>query len=283
MEGISKIEKQVALWCKKIGGELFIFCCIPYETGQSFPFQFIPESQLKEAIDSQRKSVERALRKMKEKLEKDGVKTEYEIKAGYVFLESISAIRRLSPSLVLLTPEGGERLPFFIGSNTLRILRDIGEDILFIKSRKESVENIISPVDMSPFSIDCIKRGFEVARFFNSSLHILNVIETRHLSLSESVIQETAVKVQEKLFSIVNRKYSKNFKDVKWTVSVIKDETALEGIINFARGKRDSMLVVGKKGYSLLQMVTGSVVEKVVRYFPGNVWVVSKPKRSILV
>jgi len=281
VEKISRIKRNVLTWCKKLGGEIILFHCIPYESGQSFPFQYIPEKNIKEAIEEKRNSAERTFKNLKVEFEKEGLSLSYEIRAGYIFLESISAIRKFSPDVVLLTPEGGEFMPFFIGSNTLRILRDVDRDILFLKSKRTEVENVIFPVDLSKFSLKCGRRAFEVAKIFNVPLEIINVLETKGLSLSQEVLKDSAIKVERSLHKKIEKDFG-GFTGVKWRIHVISAENAINGIMNFLKGKKNYMIVIGKKGYSLIQFITGNLVEKVVRYSSGNVWIVSQPQKKII-
>jgi len=281
VERISKVKRNVLTWCKKLGGELLLFHCIPYESGQSFPFQFIPEENIKEAIEEKRESAEKIFKNLKMEFEKEGVPLSYEIKAGYIFLESLSAIRRLSPDVVLLTPEGGEFMPFFIGSNTLRILRDVDRDILFLKSKRVEVETVIFPVDLSRFALKCGRRAFEIAKIFNVPLEVINVLETKGLSLSQDVLKDSAIRVEENLQKKIEKDFG-GFKDVKWNVHVISAESAISGIMDFLKERKNYLIVIGKKGYSLLQFITGNLVEKVARYSTGNVWIVSQPQKKIM-
>lgn len=281
VEKISKVKKALLTWCRKLKGELFIFHCIPFESGQSFPFQYIPEEYIKEAIEEKKNSAERALKKLKTEFEKVGLLLSYEIKAGYIFLESVSVIRKLSPDVVLITPEGGELMPFFVGSNTLRILRNVENDILFLKAKRAEIESVIFPVDLSQFSLRCGRRAFEIARIFATPLYIINVLETKGLSFSTEVLKEIGLKVEKTLRRKIEKNFGK-FRDVRYEVHILSAERAIDGIMDFLKKRRNYIVVIGKRGYSLIQFITGNLVEKVIRYSAGDVWIVSKPDKKII-
>lgn len=142
-------------------------------------------------------------------------------------------------------------------------------------------KKILCPVDFSEYTEGIISYAVEIAKKFNSELHILHVIPNlTYFTPYESfmtpenliVLEKNIEKEIEKDFENITKKIDFPFK------KVIKSGIAFVEIINYIKEESISLVVMGTHGRSGIEhILIGSVAEKVVRKSPCPVLTI-RPK-----
>lgn len=239
---------------------------------------FIPEHQFETVLKENRATLEKIISGLKNKL-KFEFETEIVVDRLPRGVENIR--KKFKPSLTIVEPEPFAGFPFSIGSPIASMIRSFREDFLVIKGNAHfPPKKIALPVDASPFSIRTIKRGLSISEKFKSSLEIFTVLETRNIRFPQGMVEEMLKISEEEL----RRKISKKYGEIKGMVNIsaLEGKNAEDGIIEFIHNKKCDLVIMGKHGHTFVEELLGTVTEKVLRYSPVPVWVVSNPERKLL-
>jgi len=133
-------------------------------------------------------------------------------------------------------------------------------------------KKILVPIDLSDSSVAAIVYAHEVARFFNASLTILNVVDVGDEGV---VFPPEALGTKEVRSYLVSKRkgkikqFLKNFPAIKSSdhkLIVISGSPARE-IVTYAKSAIMDLIVMSTHGRSgMPHLILGSVAEKVVRY-----------------
>jgi len=133
-------------------------------------------------------------------------------------------------------------------------------------------KKILCPVDFSEYTENIVNYAVEIAKKFNSELHLLHIIPNLNyftpyesFMTPENIIalERNIEKEIEKDFDKISKKIDIPFK------KVIKSGVTFVEIINYIKEESISLVVMGTHGRSGIEhILIGSVAEKVVRKSP---------------
>jgi len=142
------------------------------------------------------------------------------------------------------------------------------------------MKKILVPTDFSKGSEDALKVAAQLAKRYNSELHVMHMIELPFDMVDP--MHETSELPEAVFFMKMAHKRFVSFLDKDYLEGVdvregIQNNAAFEGIIDSAHKKDIDLIVMGSRGASgLKEMVIGSNTEKVVRTSDVPVLVIKK-------
>lgn len=131
------------------------------------------------------------------------------------------------------------------------------------------MKKILIPIDFSSGSESALKVAAQLAKKYNSELHVLHLLELPFNMVDP--MHETSELPEAMFFMKMAHKNFEAFLDKDYLEGInviegIQNNTAFEGIIDTAHNKDIDLIVMGSRGASgLKEMVIGSNTEKVVR------------------
>ena len=131
------------------------------------------------------------------------------------------------------------------------------------------MKKILVPTDFSSGSESALKVAAQLAKKYNSELHVLHLLELP-FDMVDPMIETSELPGAMFFMKMAHQKFEAFLdKDYLSGVDVhegIQNSTAFEGIIDTAHGKDIDLIVMGSRGASgFKEMVIGSNTEKVVR------------------
>ena len=128
---------------------------------------------------------------------------------------------------------------------------------------------ILCAVDFSEFTDETMEYAVDIAKKFQSELHLLHVIPNiNYFTPYESFLTpENLVAIERNIESEVEKDFEKIMQkiDVQAT-KVVKSGVIFAEIIDYAKAESIDLIVMGTHGRSAIEhMLMGSVAEKVVR------------------
>jgi nucleotide-binding universal stress UspA family protein len=140
------------------------------------------------------------------------------------------------------------------------------------------MKNILIPVDGSAYSQKAVEMGKELAKAFDSTVTIVNVVTlmvspTGRIHYDYSADIEEKVKEAEKLLEEAKSKFEGRTDKVN---TVILHGDAADMIIDYANGNDFDLVIMGSHGVGavLTRILTGSVTTKVLHHIHKPVLVI---------
>ena len=127
------------------------------------------------------------------------------------------------------------------------------------------MKDILVAVDGSNYSEKAVNQGLELAKKFDAKVTFLNVVSSYGYAgeILEEAIENEVSSAKELLAGFEEEAEEEN---VTAEIEVIKDSSAANGIVGYAKENDFDLIVVGARGKSGLETVQlGSVSEAVVK------------------
>ncbi len=129
------------------------------------------------------KSIEKKIQKALEKLadetaKESGIIVNILIVTGKVYEEVQKAAKKLKCSFVIMGTNGSHGLKKFIGSNTLRVIREAPGPVISIKGKKHRTgcKTIVLPLDLTKETKEKVAKAIEIANLFGSTINLVSAI-----------------------------------------------------------------------------------------------------------
>lgn len=145
-----------------------------YVRKKSNDFSYVSEEKEKKLA---RKKFENIITRYKPSLP-EHAKISYIIKEGKIYREIVNQAESFDDSFIVSSTHGASGFEkFFIGSNTFKIITATKKPVFTIRETKapEDIRNIVLPIDNSYDTRQKINFTTEIAKFFNSKVHIVKV------------------------------------------------------------------------------------------------------------
>tara|TARA_R110002111_G_scaffold2705_4_gene17999 strand:+ start:101546 stop:102016 length:471 start_codon:yes stop_codon:yes gene_type:complete len=150
------------------------------------------------------------------------------------------------------------------------------------------IKKILVPTDFSEFGEQALLYGCELAKKFNSQLHLLNVVQDAVAMFPEPNMMGTSMNDLVADMQDLARKQLESMPDLPGTedlkiVREVRVGPAFLEIVRYAKKSDIDLIVIGTHGRTgIKHMLLGSVAEKVVRKAPCPVLTVSHPEREFV-
>ena len=159
--------------------------------------------------DADRDNAEAKLNDIADRASRDsGVEVEFLTHVGSIFEDIGNISRNLEASLILMGTHGMKGWQFLTGSNALRVIKDSSTPFIVVQERKieeGGYDVIVLPIDLSKEEKQKLRGAVEIAKFFDSMVHIVSPIhndeflrnqQQRNMSFAESDLKEQGVKFE---------------------------------------------------------------------------------------
>jgi universal stress protein A len=132
-------------------------------------------------------------------------------------------------------------------------------------------KHIVVPTDFSKLSLSSIEYAEELARKYDSDIHIIYVLEKtppflamRSLDITED---EIMTNLEEQALNELNKVKNYFSKDLKSVETVLRKGLDHEEIVDYANELEEGIIVIATHGRTgLMHTLLGSVAQKVIRY-----------------
>ena len=145
---------------------------------------------------------------------------------------------------------------------------------------------ILVPVDFSEYTADILKHAMEIARRFDSTIHLIHVIPNMdYFTPYESFMAaENMVAVQKGIEAEVRKDLDEMAKGISGipVVKTVRTGVSFVEIVDYVRTEGMDLVVMATHGRGGLEhIIIGSVAEKVVRRSPCPVLTIRPAKKQL--
>lgn len=135
------------------------------------------QSEFESKIES---SASEKLQQLADKLHHDsGMGVQFRTEMGKIYKTIISVAEETDADLIVMGTHGVSGFQeFLVGTNTYRVVVGAPCPVVSVQThaRKIGFKNIVLPIDNSPASRQKVKHAVEIARHYNSIVHILGIM-----------------------------------------------------------------------------------------------------------
>lgn len=159
--------------------------------------------------DGDREAAEAKMNEIADEASREtGVEVEYLAEVGSIFEEIGRVSSELEASLIIMGTHGMKGWQFLTGSNALRVIKDSSTPFIVVQERKidkGGYDVIVLPIDLSKEEKQKLKGAVEIAKFFDSMVHIVSPIHSdeflrnqqkRNMAFAESYLKEQGIKFE---------------------------------------------------------------------------------------
>ena len=163
-----------------------------------------------------------------------GVKINTMVARGKIYEEVARVAEELSSQFIIMGTNGSVGFKKFIGSNTLRIIREAPCPVITIKGKQHRAgcKNIVLPLDLTKETKEKVNKAIEVAKYFKSDIRIVTVLTGGDEFLVKKLIRQ--------LNQV--RDFIKS-KEVHCTADAVKGNSVTDEVVEFAK-KVDADLIM---------------------------------------
>lgn len=147
-------------------------------------------------------------------------------------------------------------------------------------SQGETTRRLLVPVDFSAASRTALHKGMELARVFDLEIVLMTVVDTTSLApigAGPAVLEYGAAsrRLREEAQKALDGFVQEADPDRRWIkVATVEEGRPAQVIVKHARALNPRAIVMGTRGRGGMQVVIGSVAERVVREAPCDVYIV---------
>ncbi len=200
------------------------------------------------------------------------------------------------PMIVMSTHGRGGFRRWMTGSVADEVVRGAGEPVLLVRGDQElpsvdqfEIQNILLPVDGSPYSESAIDYAVSIARVFNSTIHLLRVVDTpsAYAMLSRHMEAAATGDILDEIIDSMRKEATEYLQKTAEKVSSygIEVKTATpegypgEQLIEYERRGFFQLVVMATAGRSgVSRVVFGSVAERVLKLGRSPVMMIRPPE-----
>jgi nucleotide-binding universal stress UspA family protein len=111
--------------------------------------------------------------------EKSGVRVETMIRSGNIYDEITKVANVLNPMFIIMGISQNLSVDKIIGKNAFKMVRESKHAVITIKGdvHREGCKHILLPLDLTRETREKVERSVELAKLFNSEIHIISILE----------------------------------------------------------------------------------------------------------
>ncbi|MFN8165026.1 MAG: universal stress protein [Bacteroidia bacterium] len=125
-------------------------------------------------------SAKEKLQSLTEKLHHDsGMSVSYKIDNGKIYKKIVSIAEEMNFDIIIMGTHGVSGFQeFLVGSNTYRVVMSAPCPVISVQTHAKKIgfKNILLPIDNSPSSRQKVKHAVEIARHYNSVVHVAGMM-----------------------------------------------------------------------------------------------------------
>ncbi len=247
--------EQAAHLAKMISAELTLVYVM--ESG-GFLSRFVSKGQDEEM----RKEIDSKLDELIDKVQKDhGVKCDRVIAHGSVYDKVAEVADMLSAKFIVMGTHGstGARKRF-IGSNTLRIVRESKVPVITIKGKhhRDGCKNIVVPLDLTKETREKVNKAMEFAKMYGADIRIVSVLFT-----TDEFIVNRLTRQLSQVKAYVEKHSTRCTAEI---IKGIKGEESLgQIIVDYAnKVEGDLLLIMTQQEQDITDLFIGSAAQEII-------------------
>jgi len=247
--------EQAAHLAKMIQAELTLVYVM--ESG-GFLSRFVSKGQDEEM----RKEIDKKLDELIDKVEKDqGVKCDRIIAHGSVYDKVAEVADMLSAKFIVMGTNGSAvARKRFIGSNTLRIVRESKVPVITIKGKhhRDGCRNIVVPLDLTKETREKVNKAMEFAKMYNADIRIVSVLFT-----TDEFIVNRLTRQLSQVKAYVEKHSTRCTAEI---IKGIKGEESLgQIIVDYAnKVEGDLLLIMTQQEQDITDLFIGSAAQEII-------------------
>lgn len=132
--------------------------------------------------DPVRDQAKQRLDKLAREVEKEtGIPVNTTIRKGKIYEEIVKVANEVNAAFIVMGTHGALGIKKkFIGSNAARVIKEAHCPVITIKGKEHhrGCEKILLPLDLTKETKEKVVKAVELARFFNSTIYVLSILES---------------------------------------------------------------------------------------------------------
>jgi nucleotide-binding universal stress UspA family protein len=185
-----------------------------------------------------------------------GVKVNVKIEKGKIYEQIVKVAEEINAIFIIMGTSGSSGIKKFIGSNTLRIVRESKCPVITIKGKthRSGCKNIVLPLDLTRETKEKVNKAIEIAKHFNSDIRIVTVL----VSNDEFLVKKLKRQLNQVQEFVAN-------KGVNCTAESIKGNNVAEEIVNYAEKiDADLIMIMTQEESDWTDLFIGSQAQQVI-------------------
>jgi nucleotide-binding universal stress UspA family protein len=187
------------------------------------------------------KGLEKKILKALDKLAQEtshetGIRVHTQISRGKVYDEIKNTAKKLKCSFIVMGTSGGSGgLKRFIGSNSLRVIREASCPVITIKGKKHrpGCRNIVLPLDLTKETKEKVKKAIDLARLFGSKIDLVSILNTD----DEFIVNKLKRQMQQVLEYVEKQ-------EVSCSTEFIQGDDISDEIIKYAKKIKADLIMI---------------------------------------
>lgn len=187
----------------------------------------------------------------------------YAIKTGRIYQQIVEEAGNMPDSVVTASTHGASGFQeFFIGSNTYRIISATDRPVITLRKNEcpENIGKIVMPIDLTTDTRQKVPFTTEIARLYNSEIHILGIHTSKSPSNVKKVktyVGQVSGYIEGKADNLIHEVYGDNASDL-----VVNYAVAVEANLISITTERSSgfSLIIGNTTHQLLNKAESAVL-----------------------
>jgi len=192
---------------------------------------------------------------------KSGIEVKTEIRKGKIYDEINVLAEELKAAFIIMGTNGKSTLrKKFIGSNARKVIDEAPCPVITIKGKdhRQGCKTIVLPIDLSRETKEKVNKCIEIAKFFNSDVKVMSVIDTS----DEFLVN----KLKRQLEQVVEFLSSHN---IETTGEFINGKDIPEEVLNYAeKMQADLIIIMTQQELIWTEYFIGTASQKVINESP---------------
>lgn len=168
--------------------------------------------------------------------EKSGLEVETRIERGKIYEQVVEVAEKLNASFIIMGTNGAATLrKKFIGSNAVRVINAAHCPVITIKGKEHRTgcQTIVLPLDLTKETKEKVSNCIEIAKFFNSEVKVISVIDTS----DEFLVNKMTRQLDQVTDYISNS-------DIRCTGEIIHHRNVSDTIIDYCTKVKADLLII---------------------------------------
>jgi nucleotide-binding universal stress UspA family protein len=135
------------------------------------PYEDPVKEQAKQRLDKLAREVE----------SETGLRVNTTIRKGKIYEEIVKVANEVEAAFIIMGTHGSQGIKNkFIGSNAIRVIKEAHCPVITIRGKEHhrGCQKILLPLDLTKETREKVVKAVELARFFNSTIYVLSILET---------------------------------------------------------------------------------------------------------
>jgi nucleotide-binding universal stress UspA family protein len=211
----------------------------------------------KKQEDELKKQVKAKLESIAEEASRtSGIRVNTMIASGKIYDEIVRVSENIDAIFIIMGTSGSEGIKKFIGSNTLRVVRESSCPVITIRGKKHRAgcRNIVLPLDLSKETKEKVNKAIEFAKYFGSDIRIVTVLTGEDEFLVKKLMRQLN-QVQEFISN----------KGVKCTAESVKGSSVSEEVLRYAeKVDADLIMIMTQQELNWTELFIGPQAQQII-------------------